>query len=121
MSDLALLFESAEKVNASTQVRPAELESVFSRIEQTVIALGRSDSPSTRRDTRFGLMMERLFGIQPATRLADPRLEALRRMALLLTLSQPALEAEEVDAFLARGFSWEQLLALAGGRLQHVN
>lgn len=84
----------------------------FSRLEQTVIALGQSDSWGTLGRTWLSGLLERVFGLHPAGQLADPKLETLRRMSLLLRLRPDDLEPEEVESFLGY-FTWDQLVALS--------
>ena len=49
-----------------------------------------------------------LFGAKFASRLADPRLEALRRIAALSWRRGYSIHPDEVRAFVAAGFSTEQ-------------
>ena len=112
MTDMALVFDSSHRIFAAGEPSGRSLMRHFSRLEQTVIALGQSDSRGTLGKTWLGGLLERLFGLHPAGQMADPKLETLRRMSLLLRLRPDDLEPEEVERFLAY-FTWDQLVALS--------
>lgn len=91
-------------------------------LEWSVVALARGDSlASLRSPGRLSMALGNLFGRRPNPSLADPRLEALRRMAVLSWHHGFAVPAREVKAFLAAGFSpdqYETLLAsISAGRM----
>jgi hypothetical protein len=75
------------------------------RLERDVLLLSRGD-------TRWSLhppgparrLVARLFGRAAPNRLADPRLEALRRFAVLLRRHGPRLRAEEEARLVAAGY-----------------
>lgn len=87
----------------------------FSPLEWTTILLSRSDSLSSLREPgRVSRALGGLFGLGTKTRLSDPALEALRRLAVNAWHLGYALPASEMAAFLSAGFSNAQLdLALA--------
>jgi len=86
----------------------------FAPIERSVIALAAHDKAwSVRPRTLTVRLVEALFGFHPANRLADPRLEALRRFAVLARTARGALPAAEIDAFIAAGFSRRAALTLS--------
>lgn len=79
-------------------------------LQWRVITLARQDGLSTlRRRSRFGLAAERMFRSRRNPALADPQLEALRRTAVLTWRCEHAVDAAERAAFLAAGFSADQL------------
>lgn len=81
----------------------------FSPLEWSVIALARRDSVSTlRKPGRIALALGVLFGERANPRLADPRLEALRRIAVLSWRRGYSVAPAEVRAFIAAGFSSDQ-------------
>jgi len=87
----------------------------FTPLELNVIALADVDHPgSVRESTRFGRFMERAFGIRRSNTLADPRLEALRRFAVLARHGG-VLPPHEIDLFISAGFSLHQARALQLG------
>ena len=93
-------------------------------LEWSVVALARGDRLSTlSRPGRMAIALGKVFGTRrhPA-HLADARLEALRRMAVLTWHMSFAVPASEVRAFFAAGFSvaqYETMTAsIASARLQ---
>lgn len=88
------------------------LRAAFDPHERSVIELARSDGLSSLSRPRWRTMLiEALFGVRRANRLADPRLEALRRMAVLLRHGRAG--SAEQRRFLAAGFSAAQCAVLA--------
>jgi hypothetical protein len=79
-------------------------------LEWSVVAIARQDSLSTlsepsRLSVAFGALFARS---RPNPRLADERLEALRRIAVLGWHYGYTIPTEELRAFLAAGFSLDQ-------------
>lgn len=80
-------------------------EPVFTPLELSVVALAARDTAwSVRPRTRFVRIVEALFGIRRSNPLANPRLEALRRFAVIVRSMRGRLPASELEAFLAAGF-----------------
>lgn len=78
----------------------------FSALEWSVIAIARNDRLSSLGEPgRLSVALGNLFGARPNQRLADPRLEALRRMAVLSWHYSFTVPSREIKAFLAAGFS----------------
>ena len=87
----------------------------FSPLEWSVIALAKNDSlNSLHVPGRVSQAMATVFGVKRSNRLADERLEALRRAAVLVWHSSRLLPQEEMAAFLAADFTAEQLDLLQG-------
>jgi len=85
----------------------------FSALEWTTIALARRDSlASLRQPGRLSRAVGSLFGIGEQTRLADPALETLRRLAVNAWHYGYRLPVSEIKAFLAAGFTVDQLESL---------
>lgn len=85
----------------------------FSALERSVILLARDDLPSSlRRPGRWQNWSRLLFGAAPSRRLADPRLEALRRMAVLAWHGGTRTLPEHKDQFIAAGYSEAHYVAL---------
>jgi hypothetical protein len=81
----------------------------FSRLEWSVIRLARVDSLSTLRDLgRWGRFVNWLMGRNGSPELANERLEALRRMAVLSWHYGFTVPGEAVASFLSAGFSPDQ-------------
>jgi hypothetical protein len=100
-------FES-QRIAAAT---PEEAR--FAALEWKVIALAEADPvASIGSPTRFRRFFERWFGFKLPRPLANERLEALRRFAVLARVSGGRLPAEEVKHFLTAGFSLLQARAL---------
>ena len=82
----------------------------LSALEWSVVALAQRDRMSSlSRPGRMSLALGALFGTRrTGSHLADPRLEALRRMAVLSWHRGFAVPGPEVRRFLDAGFSAEQ-------------
>lgn len=93
---------------AEIQPEPAEVARL-SALEWSVVALARKDRlTSLRTPGRIAMAMGAVFGDQHNPRLADPALEALRRIAVLSWHHRYTVPPHEVKAFLAAGFSSAQ-------------
>jgi hypothetical protein len=78
----------------------------LSALEWAVVVLARRDTLATLREPgRLSVALGNLFGKLPNPRLADPRLEALRRLAVLTWHDRVAVPAQEIADFLAAGFT----------------
>jgi hypothetical protein len=98
----------------------------LSTLEWQVVAVAQGDPLSTLAPpSRLAATLRLLFGIEPGkSRLADPRLEALRRAAVLAWHKGYALPPHEVQAFHDAGYSPEKLESLLAGisqRRAHLN
>ena len=81
----------------------------FSNLEWSVIRFARQDSLSTLREPgRLGRFWNWLIGRQGSPKLANERLEALRRMAVLSWHSGFTVHGDDVAEFLSAGFSPDQ-------------
>lgn len=81
----------------------------FSRLEWSVIRLARVDGLSTLRGPgRWGRFVNWLMGRSGTPELANERLEALRRMAVLSWHYGFTVPGEDVASFLSAGFSPDQ-------------
>lgn len=85
--------------------RVAEL----SPLEWSVVALARRDTlGSLRSPSRLSVALGGLFGTRHNPRLADGRLEALRRMAVHAWHRGYAVAKSELQAFIAAGYTIDQ-------------
>jgi hypothetical protein len=85
----------------------------FEPLEYKVIGLAEADPvASIGAPSRFAAFFERWFGVARPKPLADSRLEALRRFAVLARVTGGRMPAEEVGRFLAAGFTLLQARAL---------
>ncbi len=86
----------------------------FSPIEWRVIELASQDSlasltpPGAARQA-----LRRIFGAGTDSRLADPRLEQLRRAAVRHWRTGAAVEQKQVEALVSAGFSLPQIALLS--------
>jgi hypothetical protein len=81
----------------------------FSDLEWSIIRLARMDRLWTlRTPTRVSRFFRRLLGRNPNPALANPRLEALRRMSVLSWHFGFTVPGEDVAEFLQAGFSLDQ-------------
>jgi hypothetical protein len=88
---------------------PVVVEPEFSRLEWSVIRLARVDSLSTLREPgRWGRFVNWLMGRNGTPELANERLEALRRMAVLSWHFGFTVPGEDVASFFSAGFSPDQ-------------
>ena len=79
-------------------------------LEWSVVALARRDRLSSLREPgRMAKALAVVFGGSADNRLADPRLEALRRVSVHAWYHSFAIPQFEVDAFYDAGFAPEQL------------
>jgi len=105
---------------SDSQARPTGAR--FAPLELKVIALAEADPvASIGAPTRFARFFERWFGFQRPAPLADARLEALRRFAVLARVTGGRLPGEEVERFLTAGFTllharWLQRRAATSAR-----
>lgn len=83
----------------------------FSALEWQVVALAERDSLSTlTTPSRVTTALEAVFGFKRVNlELSNPALEALRRIAVLAWHRGFVLPNSEINAFLAAGYSEEQL------------
>lgn len=91
----------------STDTAPAKAG--FTALEWTVIALAEKDSlRSLKEPSRLSRALGGVFGRGTNSKLAEPRLETLRRLAVHAWKRGYALPASEVATFLRAGFSMKQ-------------
>lgn len=95
---------------AETGAAPAA--EALSPLEWSVVAIARTDPRrSVRAPGRMAVKLRRLFnGLNPM--LGNPRLEALRRAAVLTWHDGDAVPAQEVRAFMDAGFTAGQHLTM---------
>lgn len=82
----------------------------LNRIEREAVMLAKKDRRSSIRP--IGVLRKtagRLFGLPARNRLADPRLEALRRFAVAIAHDTPARSDDEADALRTLGFTSGQI------------
>ena len=109
--DLDNMF--ASPVTSRTQAVAAPAPTGFSALEWSVIALAKRDTlRSLAGPSRMSRAMGSLFGLSTASRLADPRLEALRRLSVYAWRRGFALPMAEIQGFLAAGFVEAQIETL---------
>jgi hypothetical protein len=111
----------AEGATARNSVSFADVtHSTFTALEWSVIALAKSDSLSSlSAPGRVARAMGSVFGRGTQSRLADPKLEALRRLSVHAWRRGYALPVSELDEFVAAGFTMdtaEVLLASVAGQ-----
>jgi hypothetical protein len=88
---------------------PGDPASGFSGLEWSVVAIAQRDRlASLRQPGRIAAALGNLFGAFQNARLADGRLEALRRIAVLAWHRGYSVPVHELRAFLKAGFSIEQ-------------
>lgn len=99
----------------------ADIPAGFSALEWSVVMLARHDRPSSLREPgRFQKFLGRIFGDGFNRRLADPKLETLRRMAVLTWHHSYSVPKHEIGDFFAAGFSADHY-ELLGKRVAEVH
>lgn len=107
---------------AVTTTRPLQLE----ELERQAVLVSRSDDArSLRTSGRIDRFKALVFGHRPASRLADERLEAIRRYAVLYRLKGAELDSREVAVANSIGISAAKLALVRSmvdrGRLPAAN
>ncbi|WP_422059715.1 hypothetical protein [Sphingopyxis sp.] len=127
MAYLALNDQFASAIAAATPKHfapaapKADIPAGFSALEWSVVMLARHDRPSSLREPgRFQKFLGRIFGDGFNRRLADPKLEALRRMAVLTWHHSYSVPKHEIHDFFAAGFS-DDHYELLGKRVAEVH
>ena len=109
MASLPLASWPAQPTSASPappRLYAVEAPPQFSDLEWSVVAMGERDSlASLRAPSRFWSLVSAIFGIKPANRLANDRLEALRRVSVLAWRYRWNVPQSELKAFFAAGYS----------------
>ena len=119
----AIVPASAVSPNLSSPSAAPKADSPagFSALEWSVVMLARHDRPSSLREPgRIATWLGRIFGEAVNRRLADPKLEALRRMAVLTWHHSYSVPKAEIKAFFAAGFSADHY-ELLGKRVAEVH
>lgn len=102
---------------AEDQIEPAVAPGFDAR-DWSVVRLAREDSLSSiRPETEFGRIVRLIFGVERRNPLSSPRLEALRRMAVLSWHHGYNVSSHDIGDFLSAGFSqdhYEELLKHIG-------
>ena len=89
---------------------PVPARASLSALEWSVVALARRDSlASLRTPSRIATAFAALFGGSTDNRLADSRLEALRRVSVHAWYHGFAIPESEVESFYGAGFSPDHL------------
>ena len=111
--DFAQGFETSIPAVASKPL--AETKARLSPLEWSVVALAQKDRLSSiHQPGRVSIAMGVLFGKRPSPVLADPRLEALRRLSVIAWHRGYAIHPSEIHAFKAAGFTIEQYELVLG-------
>jgi hypothetical protein len=103
-------LDTREGFASAIPAAAAHITAAFERSEWEVIVLSqRDDLTSLRAPSRLSRALSALFGGNPDRRLASPRLEALRRLAVLAWHHGYAVPVSAMKAFKDAGFSPDQL------------
>ena len=84
----------------------------FGGFEAMAVWLGEHDDPATLSVGRFSRWLGHFFGLEPGRRLADPRLEGLRRLTVVLRHHLRGRVADEMEYAREAGVSEAQIAAL---------
>jgi hypothetical protein len=105
--DFAQPMSAATSLPGFAQFQPArDMAAAFSQREWTVIRLARDDGLSSlREESEFKTFLRTVFGLERKRPYAHPRLEALRRIAVLSWRYNFNVPAREIEAFFAAGYS----------------
>jgi hypothetical protein len=111
--DLSLPAAAAHAPAFTTQPRHDPIDIGFAHREWQVIALAERDPlNSLEAPGRIGRALAWMFGGGGDPRLADPKLEALRRLAVLAWHKGYAVPVSAIKAFKEAGFTVDQLEVL---------
>lgn len=101
-------------VAAVPKVVPVELAAPpaapkLTALEWSIVALAERDSlASLREPGRIAAALESLFGLARPNKLADPRLETLRRVAVHVWRNRWKVPSDELEAFVDAGYTLDQ-------------
>ena len=116
MASLPLPFWSGHATPSASAIEsPPQLEcqASLSAYEWSIVAMAERDGLASVREQRgLGFVLRRFFGLKPANRLANERLEALRRVAVFVWRYRWSVPTSEIRAFVAAGYSTGQLQLL---------
>lgn len=116
MSFIAFDMAAATMARSATNQPETAAVETFSMLEWSVIQASDADNRSTLDEPgRILRAFHGLLGVSRKTRLANPRLEILRRMSVLLRSRDPVTTDDE-SAFRAAGFTDRQLDLLKARR-----
>ncbi len=109
-----MAYLAAQDAFDTATATPATLyravERTFARAEWDVIALARNDGlASLREPSGLTRLLNRLFGLEGTRPLANPKLEALRRVAVLAWEYGYQLPVSALKALKAEGYTAEQV------------
>jgi hypothetical protein len=126
MAYLDLDNMTAAPVTSRGRTKRTAAPAGFSALEWSVVALAERDTLSSLSEPgRLSRALGGLFGRGAASRLADPKLEALRRAAVQARHRGFALPVSEIRNFHSVGYSEEQLETLitsvTGMRLRNAS
>lgn len=109
MAYLAFAEGAAGAVTHAPAPKADPVTARLSALEWLAVAVSRTDGPSSlRRPGRLATALGSLFGVWRDPRLADPRLEAVRRIAVLSRRYGYTVPSYEVARLLAAGFTDDQ-------------
>ena len=114
MASLPLPIPAPQTISFLGSKSPAAIVGVeaparLTALEWSVVAMAEQDRLSSLREpSRFVSALNSLFGLRRANRLANDRLEALRRIAVLAWHHRWNVPKSELHVFLAAGFSVDQ-------------
>lgn len=98
----------ARLVPVEVVASPAAVQPRLSALEWSIVALAERDTiASLREPGRIAAALESLFGLHRPNKLANPRLEVLRRVAVFAWRQRWKVPASELKAFIAEGFTLE--------------
>nr|WP_294170424.1 hypothetical protein [uncultured Sphingomonas sp.] len=101
--------EETREIEQDRAVFAPATASRLSALEWSIVAMAERDSlASLREPGRFAAALGSVFGLSPPNRLASPRLEALRRVAVHVWRNQWNVPKSELDAFVDTGFTLDQ-------------
>lgn len=110
-----LAFSEIGGATAPAPQAKAHEDATLSALEWSVVALAERDSlASLRAPGRMAISLGTLFGTRPNPKLADARLEALRRIAVLTWHRGYDVPTSAIRHFLDAGFTLDQYELLAG-------
>lgn len=109
-----MAYVAFSEIGGATAAAP-RTKAALSALEWSVVALAERDPLSSlRAPGRMALAFGALFGSRTTTKLADERLEALRRVAVQAWHRGYDVPASAIRNFLDAGFTLDQYELMAG-------
>lgn len=104
-----LPFFAAPPTLVPVEQAPTVVAPKLTALEWSIVALAERDTlASLREPGRIAAALESLFGLARPNKLADPKLETLRRVAVHVWRNRWKVPSDELEAFVDAGYTLDQ-------------